>query len=634
MPLATRTGRFRGGGGLDNVWLIGARPPFSSGPALRVAVSTGKQAIELWCLLEISPQDIHAFGLSRAYRLLRGGASIPAMSFDKLPDELLLEICRYVDDVKTLSRLSRCNRRTHGMLDWRTYQLSHDRKDSMDLKWAIRKNRISPFRKRITHRTPWPSDILLQSAVTGRQRMVDLLLKSSPEFREQTYKCQSPKKLPLIAASYANQVAVVEVLVRHANTSLSELASDEATAPESHLAIADLHNLAHATAFRWAVIRGHIDSAFELIESKVDVCTLANTHYYRSEFSSHIDWPCVVIAAKLGWIEILELLIEHGADVDARDPNDQTALFAAAEQDRLDCVKLLLQAGANPLLGNRHGRTPLEEAMPVGNAELAKLLLDAVALVDPEFEVRGTVLSIGVHCNWAKNRKLMMDHAVEVAVTRNSQPIKSQVLALSVIAKDAQAMHAVLDSGVDVRLTFHGKTPVEHAIEFNCHSLIQALLSSCPEALTASPDGVTPLQFAARQGNNEVCGLLLHRFGVDVNAPSLNDAKTTALHEAVRKDHRRTVEFLLQNRANIHQKEQGGYTPLHAAAIDCDVRMVTLLLARGADLHALTDDNLTPLQLVRQLRPHDNRPGLSEVLNPEGHERRDYQRLYYSYPLY
>jgi ankyrin repeat protein len=54
------------------------------------------------------------------------------------------------------------------------------------------------------------------------------------------------------------------------------------------------------------------------------------------------------IAASLGHAEIVSQLLEEGANVDAMDANHKTALFLASERDHREVVRLLLEAGATP----------------------------------------------------------------------------------------------------------------------------------------------------------------------------------------------------------------------------------------------------------------------------------------------
>ena len=58
--------------------------------------------------------------------------------------------------------------------------------------------------------------------------------------------------------------------------------------------------------------------------------------------------------------------------------------------------------------------------------------------------------------------------------------------------------------------------------------------------------------------------------------------------------------MLLEHRADPNVREQGGYTPLHAAAQNGDEGMIRTLLYGGADLNAKSNDGKTPLDLAAE----------------------------------
>ena len=55
-------------------------------------------------------------------------------------------------------------------------------------------------------------------------------------------------------------------------------------------------------------------------------------------------------AVKAGDVEGILVLLEKGADINARDEHQSTPSIRAASQDRADVVKLLLDQGANAAL--------------------------------------------------------------------------------------------------------------------------------------------------------------------------------------------------------------------------------------------------------------------------------------------
>lgn len=56
----------------------------------------------------------------------------------------------------------------------------------------------------------------------------------------------------------------------------------------------------------------------------------------------------LMTAARVGYVEAIDLLLQLGSKVDATNKMGETALILAVQQRQLDAVKLLLTKGANP----------------------------------------------------------------------------------------------------------------------------------------------------------------------------------------------------------------------------------------------------------------------------------------------
>ena len=61
-------------------------------------------------------------------------------------------------------------------------------------------------------------------------------------------------------------------------------------------------------------------------------------------------------------VEIVKLLLEHGAKPNAKDNDGWTPLHYAAYRGRVDVVKILLEHGANPRIADNEGHIPLDYA--------------------------------------------------------------------------------------------------------------------------------------------------------------------------------------------------------------------------------------------------------------------------------
>ncbi|CAI9096506.1 OLC1v1032671C5 [Oldenlandia corymbosa var. corymbosa] len=89
-------------------------------------------------------------------------------------------------------------------------------------------------------------------------------------------------------------------------------------------------------------------------------------------------------AASKGWLKIAELLVSHGAKLNAKDKVGCTALHRAASIGNSELCEYLIEEGAEVDEVDRAGQTPLMNAVICGNKEVALLLIRHGANVDIE----------------------------------------------------------------------------------------------------------------------------------------------------------------------------------------------------------------------------------------------------------
>ena len=128
------------------------------------------------------------------------------------------------------------------------------------------------------------------------------------------------------------------------------------------------------TALLAAASAGHVDVVRLLMEAGAEPgFTMENANY----------WSAMAAAAFEGHIPVLEFLLESGIDVDSPSGDrGQTALFSTIYPGRTQAAAWLLTRGADPNHADKYGERPLRPAVQYRRMEILRLLLEAGA--DPD----------------------------------------------------------------------------------------------------------------------------------------------------------------------------------------------------------------------------------------------------------
>lgn len=109
----------------------------------------------------------------------------------------------------------------------------------------------------------------------------------------------------------------------------------------------------------------------------------------------------------------------------------------------------------------------------------------------------------------------------------------------------------------------------------------------------AFDDSVVLLEAAARNDIDEVRRLLMK----GVSPDSCNEDGLTALHQCCIDDNEPMLSLLLEYGANVNAEDSEKWTPLHAAATCGHLRLVRILISRGANLLAVNADGNMPYDI-------------------------------------
>src|SRR5689334_3911787 len=119
-----------------------------------------------------------------------------------------------------------------------------------------------------------------------------------------------------------------------------------------------------------AVFFGHVETVKALIEAGADVNLPSRESMKVTPLAS---------ASAARQLEIAGLLIEHGANVNARATNDLTPLHESAATGKIEFTKLLLEHGADVNAKTTDGKTPLDYAREHNQQEMIGLLNQSAA---------------------------------------------------------------------------------------------------------------------------------------------------------------------------------------------------------------------------------------------------------------
>ena len=150
-------------------------------------------------------------------------------------------------------------------------------------------------------------------------------------------------------------------------------------AREGHLEIVEYlielgANLNIHVPFRYSAIAVAIDN-FEMVKVLVDNGADVNALTFTME-------PLIILAIKDGNFKPVKYLIDNGAEVNAKTVFDgETPLMVACQQEALETVKYLLKNGADINSSSSDGKTPLFIATDVGNFDIVQYLVDQGANV-------------------------------------------------------------------------------------------------------------------------------------------------------------------------------------------------------------------------------------------------------------
>ncbi len=337
------------------------------------------------------------------------------------------------------------------------------------------------------------------------------------------------------------------------------------------------------------------------------------------------------LAAEEGATEIMRILLRPGLDAgksaDAEDKEAAStpsigsgALFTAIENDDVEMVRLLVEAGADVNAAEGFGgNTPLHEAVEKGDAEIVKILVAAGADVEAEGFMSRTPLSLAAEEGATEIMQILLGPGPEAGTSADGEDkeaasapsIGSGALFTAIENGNVALVRLLVEAGADVNAAegFGGNTPLHEAVEQGDAEIVKILVAAGADVEAEGFMRRTPLSLAAEEGATEIMQILLgpgpeadtSADGEDKEAASVPSMGSEALFTAIENDDVEMVRVLVEAGADVNAAEGfGGNTPLHEAVEKGDAEIVKILVAAGADVEAEGFMSRTPLSLAAE----------------------------------
>ncbi len=304
-------------------------------------------------------------------------------------------------------------------------------------------------------------------------------------------------------------------------------------------------------------------------------------------------------AVQLSYIDVVRVLIEQGADVNL-STNDEGMPLSVLNEGDVNIAKLLMDAGANPLLEDYRGKNVLWKLRnkPIILSFLTKKLEEKERQLEEKERPKKELFLAFKNGDMNKVQAYMDKKYPLNVVDENGVSLVAQ----AVLAKQYDVLKQLLDEKAPHSIKDKiGWTPLMEAANLGYQKEVSLLLAYGANPNDRDSKGWTALHLTVngdKESNNDFPQIaeLLIKHKADINART--NSKNTPLSLAVSNNKLKTLKVLLHYKANVDVQDNSGWTPLMTAVNNGNEKLVKILLESGANPNLYSTNEWNALHLT------------------------------------
>ncbi|KAH8147312.1 uncharacterized protein LAJ45_08790 [Morchella importuna] len=312
--------------------------------------------------------------------------------------------------------------------------------------------------------------------------------------------------------------------------------------------------------------------------------------------------PVVHKAIKLGQYDLVKFLIERKVDLDAQDKYGNTAVHVAVlnENDNYRILKILAKSGPDVTLCNNSGRTALHEAARLFKPDLMPIL---VGIKGADINMQDVNGKTALHYIASLKQRGRLHAAITLLAEKGADlnlrdKYHSTPIHTAAMRGEKETVYAMIDKGANLNAKDNRGRTILH---------IAARNHDC-EMIACLADLGAKVNTKDNRGNSAIHCTVAHNLAAETilrsvealtdegaNINSQDSYGRTILHLTlitIPKDINELLRFFItQSKANVWIKDKLERTILHYSSLNVEISLVRFFLTRGPDLLNALDAN-------------------------------------------